>query len=199
MFSRKKSQPSFILGHRWTHYPMQWSHRCESERKGAPKQATATPGGVRSETDRTAGEAQPPHWDLSLHSDSLTGCRLWTAPRCMNFRALGPTQCSYNSILYTKGSCMFCCNWKRTPFTLDKPCSLGFIFQLHNCLALWTSVSSTGKEGCNTFSRCLYTKNAQFGAWPTVEAQQRLVCSLLTSLLRILSCCSLHSWIKSYF
>lgn len=77
----------------------------------------------------TAIGAQLLHCDFSLHSDSLTGCRLWTAPSCINFRALGPTQCSYNSLLYTKGSWMFCCNWKRTPFTLDKkPCSLGFIF-----------------------------------------------------------------------
>lgn len=122
---------SFILGHRWTHYPKQWSHRCKSERKVAPKQATATPGRVRSETDRTASGAQLPHCDFSLHWDLLTGCRLRTAPSCINFRALGPAQCSYNSILHTKGSWMFCCNWKRIPFTLDKPCSLGFIFQLY--------------------------------------------------------------------
>lgn len=56
-----------------SHYLLSWAigrpitqvmiPQMQSERKAAPKQATATPGRVRSETDRTASGAQLPHCD----------------------------------------------------------------------------------------------------------------------------------------
>lgn len=98
-FLFKKEKPGFFYPRPQTgpNYPKQWSHRCKPERKPAPNQATATTGKARSGADPTASGAWLLHRENSLHLDPLPRYRLLIAPSCINFRALGATQCSQNS------------------------------------------------------------------------------------------------------